>query len=521
MTDHPAVTDEAIRSMLDERARRARPPSFVIDAIVAAAGPRAAHQEMPGSSRAPRLALLGGAVAAVLVVALAVVGPLASRPAGRATPGPGASSVTPGPPSTPLRSTRAAVEPIRLLSPAEAGALIRTRSAALAGTLIVVDGRLDTDVTPTCPLSMRCSTTILADAGSGIGIRPVGDIGPGPWDGSGPVRGALILRLSTATENQRRIAEFVGRLTTPPTGGPAWFVQDLLEGAAHVDGSYAAVEGWLVRDPLHPCASDPHPPVVAYGCPTDDWLSEDAFQPLQPDGSSIGPPAALSLSSGSYDRWAPDPARAGPDGVGVEPREATYLLRLVSDGCGASADCAPPAPRWNIVGRLDPIAGLVAAPTSSPSPSPQIAPPPSGSAWTVADLQAARWPGMSPREFVVRAWLVATPPLRCVARPVPSGLPDFGCDEVDWLTDEPFQPWVADGSTGATRNPPVGIRVQNGAYAAFAPGPASGPFGARTPRQATFLVRFAVHSTCEYGALGAACLGGPMFTWEILAQVAP
>jgi len=135
-------------------------------------------------------------------------------------------------------------------------------------------------------------------------------------------------------------AEYIGTLTVPPTGGPAWFVQDLREGAANVEGSYAAVQGWLVRDPFHPCPSNPQPPVVVYGCPTDDWLSESEFQPLQSDGSSIGPPAALYLSSGSYDTWAADPAPFGQDNLGVIPRFGTFLMWLVSDGCGPNADCS-------------------------------------------------------------------------------------------------------------------------------------------------------------------------------------
>jgi hypothetical protein len=127
------------------------------------------------------------------------------------------------------------------------------------------------------------------------------------------------------------------------------------------------VVGWLVRDPLHPCASDPRNPVVVYGCPTDDYLSEDQFQPLQADGSSIGPPAAIYLSTGSYDRWAPDPAPVGADGRGVEPRHAIYLLWLISDGCGPNADCATPPPRWRIVGRFDPIPPGPAIPSPSPT----------------------------------------------------------------------------------------------------------------------------------------------------------
>jgi hypothetical protein len=238
----------------------------------------------------------------------------------------------------------------------------------LAGTLIAVDGRLETDPTATCHSEGLClKATILAGASGGFAVRPVGDIGPGPWDGSGALAGALILRLSAAVANDLRIVDFVGVLRTPSTNGPAWSVADIIDGAAHVEGSYAAVDGWLVRDPLHPCPFTNRPSGVSYGCPSDDWLTDALFQPLQQDGSSIGSSDGLYLSSGSYHRWAPDPASYGPDSVGVEPRRATYLLWLVSDGCGPSADCATPPPRWRIVGRFDPIPTGPAIPESSPT----------------------------------------------------------------------------------------------------------------------------------------------------------
>jgi hypothetical protein len=278
------------------------------------------------------------------------------------------SSETPAP----TASARIPLDPLQLLTPATAGDLIRTRSTTLSGTLIAVSGRLETDPVA-CGPSKTCGAAVLIGSGSGITIRPMGDVGPGPWDGSGPMEGAFVLRLTGDTENGRATAEFVGRLTTPPSGAPGWFVQDIIEGAAHVEGSYAAVHGWLVRGPLNPCPSDPRNPPVSYGCPTDDWLSESEFQPLEANGQTVGPPASIYLSSGSYDRWAPDPAVAGFGGQGVEPREATYLLQFVSDGCNdvsvRVADCLPPPPRWRIVGRFDPIAS---APTVT-------APPPSAS----------------------------------------------------------------------------------------------------------------------------------------------
>jgi hypothetical protein len=264
------------------------------------------------------------------------------------------------------------------------------------------------------------------------------------------------------------------------------------------------VDGWLVRDPLHPCASDPRNPVVAYGCPSDDWLSEEEFQPLQADGSSIGPRASILLSSGSYDRWAPNPAPAGLGDRGVEPRHAIYLLWLVSDGCGPNADCATPPPRWRIVGRFDPLPDLL---QSSPSPSSQ--PPSTGVVHTVAELVADPASFLN-QDVTVAGWLVATPPLKCV-----------GSCEFDWITDAPFQPWVADGQKGSTREPAVGIRVQNGAYAAFAPSPATGDFGSRTPQFGDWILRQSIGSTCSDAGQPptVVCAGGRTIHWEVIRRL--
>jgi hypothetical protein len=123
--------------------------------------------------------------------------------------------------------------------------------------------------------------------------------------------------------------------------------------------------------------------------------------------------------------------------------------------------------------------------------------------------------------FMVRAWLVATPALRglCVS---PSGSPDYGCIERDWLTDKPFQPYISNGNTGSTRDPSVGLRVQNGAYATFAPDPATGAFVALDPRLGTYLVRATVHDACELlprASTDLPCTGPAVVLWEVVAHL--
>jgi hypothetical protein len=346
---------------------------------------------------------------------------------------------------------------------------------------------------------------------------PVGDIGPGPWNGNGPLTGMFALRTRSVVAVDANVADYIGTLTVPPTGGPAWYVQDLRGGAVTVEGSFAAVRGWLVRTPFHPCPSDPRNPVVVYGCPTDDWLTEDRFQPLQADGSSLGPLAAIYLSTGSYDRWAPNPAQFGPDNVGVQPRYATFLMWLVSDGCGPNADCAAPPPRWRIVGRFDPIEVATASPDVGPTPSPVAVsngPSPSGGVWTVAKLIDERPPTTT--DYLVDGWLEAalTLAVRCAApHPLPSGWPRHDCGRNDWLTDAPFRP------SPTYPEPGIGIPLQSGAYDAFATNPAWADELAE-PRFGRYVVRIALHSTCEAAVPqpGASCAGGAVWTFELVGR---
>ncbi len=506
MTGDRRLDDVAIQAMLTARAGRAEAFRFDPASIVAAAGPRA-RRLRPGAGSFWRAPVAASAIAAAIVVAVLVGSPLVGQPAASQSPvgsGPTISASPPGSASTGSSSPAAPVDPMRVLGPAEAGELIRSQSAFGAGTLIAIKGRLELRDPQRCLSVKPCGPTVLADAGSGFTVQPVGDIGPGPWAGSGPLVGTFVVRLSATIENGIRIVEFVGMLTTPPNGGPAWFVQDLLEGAVHVDGAYAAVDGWLVRDPAHPCGSDPRNPVVVYGCPTDDYLTEDQFQPLQADGSSIGPFASIFLSTGSYDRWAPDPAPAGSGGRGVAPRHATYLLWLISDGCGPNADCAVPAPRWRIVGRFDPL-------PTPPSPSPSTEPPSAEVVHTVAELVTDPMSFIN-QDVTVDGWLVATPPLKCV-----------GSCEFDWITDDAFQPWVSDGQTGSTREPEIGMRVQNGAYAAFADRSATDANGLPIPRFGRYVVRGTVHDACEFLSPAPTdsppCAGPAIVLWEVVERL--
>jgi hypothetical protein len=507
-------TDDAICEMLESRASRVHPSSIDLATIVAAAGPRAPTGFGRALRLAPRLSLVASTFAAVLVAFALIVVPLFNRPMGSATPsGLADASGATGSPSE-VGPSSAPTSSIRLLTPAEIGELARTRSRELSTKVAAVRGRLALDV-PGCS---TCANATFAGGDFGVRVRILGSLRTS-WGTSSARTSAWVIRFTPEVENGLPIVEALGELRTGMSGGLTSTVTELLYDEVGAVGSYAAVDGWLIRTPLHPCASfvmpsDAPTDLPSYGCPEDDYLTDTEFQPTRPDGSSRGPAKGILLPVESYAKWAPNPAQFGS---GFEPRRATFLLQLVDTSpCGPTDYClaGPLIRRWQITARLEPIPNIATVPTSSPS----LVPVPLVAWWRVADLAV---PPLSaaPGDYQVHAYLVRTPPLKCLA--VSAGLPNYSCDEIDWLTDEPFQPWVADGNSGGTREPSVGLRVQNGAYDAFASDPARGPFGAWEPRLGDYLVRRLTAPACigRAQSSGAPCYGGTGLHWEITARL--
>jgi hypothetical protein len=504
-------TDDAIREMLVSRAGRAGQVTFEPSAVAADAIRRADSEPRPVPLM-PRLAVAVTSLAAVLVLVVVVALPLGNRPA-FAPPTLVPSAVAPATPTGSAPAPAPDASP-RVLTPAELGELVRTRATELAGTIVAVSGRLHRDSSIACARGVVCADTVLADSGGGFHIKPVGDIGPGPWDGSGPKDGMFALRMTSNVDGGRPVVEFVGDLAHRDDGTLAVSVADILGGQIQMEGAYAAVDGWLVRDAFHPCASTKQVFIPRYGCPTDDWLTGSAYEPTQPNGSMIGPRDGIYLPTGSYDQWAPDPAPFGPEGLGVEPRRATYLLWLVaSSSCGPNADCVdgPAQLQWRIVGRFDPIPNLDTPPSPGPTPTSVDIPP--RATLTVGDLVE---PSVQPGEYLVRAYLVATPafPSFC------SGTDPTECEN-DYLTDKPFQPFSSGDTFASTHGPKIGITVQIGAYDRFAPNPGSAPSGAIEPRIGTYLIRRYATPICFGGAQPseAPCFGGLGLEWEVIARL--
>jgi hypothetical protein len=507
-------TDAAIREMLESRAGRVQPSSIDLETIVAAAGPRASVRLGRGLRLGPRLSLVASTVAAVLVASALIAVPLFNRPTGSGTPtGLADASAATGSPSE-VGQSSAPTSSIRLLTPAEVGELARARSRELSTKVAAVRGRLALDV-PGCS---TCASATFAGGDFGVRVRILGSLRTS-WGTSSARTSAWVIRFTPEVENGLPIVEALGELRTGMSGGLTSTAIELLYDEVGAVGSYAAVDGWLVRTPLHPCASfvmpsDAPSDLPSYGCPEDDYLTDTEFRPTRADGSSIGPAKGILLPIESYAKWAPDPTVLGP---GVEPRRATFLLQLIhTSPCGPTDNClaGPLIRRWQIAARLEPIPDIATGPT----PAPSLVPVPLVAWWRVADLAVLPF-SATPGDYQVHAYLVRTPLLKCLA--VSAGLPNYSCDEIDWLTDEPFQPWVADGNSGGTREPSIGLRVQNGAYDAFASDPIRGPFGAWEPWLGDFLVRRSTAPMCTGGARssGAPCYGGTGLHWEITARL--
>lgn len=519
MTGHTAIDDDAIRAMLDERAGRIGAPTVDIATIVAAAGQRAIGFTI---WRRPPTAWTGLAAAVAVVVLTASVAllPLTGRPASSATGGP-LGSLTSGPAASvrsgdPGRSASSEAAGPPLVTAAVLGELVRTRSAELAGRYAVVRGPIRLAVPDPGCVGSGCSVATLDGAGGGFTIRVLEPLRTSLSLENAVFPPRFILVRFTDAERELPVLEALSELAMGAAPGPTVTAAELANRQA--SGTYAIVDGWLVRTPVHSCPVPP-PELVppsgrpVYGCPADEYLTDQAYQPVRADGSFVGPADGLSVPSTSYDRFAPDPASA-PHG-GVEPRRAVYLLRAEQLYCPPGARCARLV-AWVVVDRLDPIPG-VAPVTPTEGPEFPVVPPPNGSAWSVAELAGLGFTG--PAEYVVRGYLVATPPLRCLDPPAPSGRPDYGCHEINWLTDEPFQPWVA----GSVRAPGVGLRVQNRAYATFAPDPRFETGVGNAPRLGIYQVRFSVRSTCDLTASspGVDCAGGLYFAWEVVGRVGP
>jgi hypothetical protein len=348
------LDDDDLRAMLEARAGRAS-----IDPVaIVAEGRRRAFEPPPSSHRGPVFgrvaAALGGLAVFAAVIALVAV-PLAFRPA-----------------ASPVASSSG---PARTFPPIQGAVTVSQLESALehpgtaAGITVALQGELIPDPTP-CPTAATCPLEVAGVTTPHI-VVPVEGQDLTPLPASGRLAGVFALRITDRSIEGRVVLEELGQIA-PAGDGLTWPVSGVAA-AGHVLADLFATTGWIVRTPLHPCPSSDD-----QKCGTEDYLTEEAYQPARIDGSVVGPPTdtSINLPMGSYDAWAPAP-NVLPDGV--EPRPVTLLLRLIKGvacptpkDANTSIDCyGLPYDTWQIAGRLDP---LPEAPTASPDPA-STAPP--------------------------------------------------------------------------------------------------------------------------------------------------
>ena len=507
MSSAPArrPSDGAIRAMLTERADRLTPQPVDVSGVFGEAL-RGSRQDRRGWRLWPALSA-GASLAALVAVALVAVVLPSRVPTASSLPSAGPSVVSPA-------SAAPLTTPV-VLSPGQLLAAVSASADGLVGRLVPLRGAL-ASVIHSCPAypldASPCNglTPYISDLTGSVRVRLTTAFLGGSDAIGGPESQIWIVRVTGEHEADQLVVELIGGLKAGPDGGLAFSVNQLLANQdATTVGSFVAVDGWLVRTSSHPCASAVGPgaaDVMRFDCPHEVYLTETEFQPLRADGSSLGPAAGVYLPADAYEQWAPDPAPFSTGGV--VPRRAVYLLRAMPTTCSSGTACQS-FRQAEVLGRLDPLTDEV----SSPEPM---------AAQTVAEVLAASandpFAFADGRQLTVHGWLVRTPPLRCKS----VFIGPYSCGELDFLTDEPFQPWSADGVTGTARTPDVGMRVQNGAYDAFAPDPRLGSDGAYPPHEGTYVVRGVIRSGCETmpqpAGSFAPCSGPAVLFWEIVER---
>jgi hypothetical protein len=343
-------SDDAIRAMLVDRADRVRPEAIDVAALVAGT-PREGARAGRFANVGPRLSI-AAALAIIVVGSALVVGPLVERPAGSATPSGSspASAIASEPPSS-----------VHALDAAELGGLARTRSTELAPRIAVVRGIVTITYGARGCAAPACTTGQLLGTGDGLDLLLTADlIADFAVVGSSTVAGPFVVQFTTATAEGQPVVNVLDRLITDQPDGWTSSVGNARMDDPRGGAAYAAVEGWLVRAPLHSCPSFDRFSLdssVVATCQNEAYLTTREFQPLQADGSSIGAAEALTFASGAYETWAPDPAPYGQGGV--VPRKAVYLLHRDAFTCNAirleGCSMMLLARHWSIVGRLEPI----------------------------------------------------------------------------------------------------------------------------------------------------------------------
>jgi hypothetical protein len=350
--------DDELVELLDRRAGRAKVDPALIGRVAAEA--LASRQQRLGwwqpalRSFTPARKTAASVVAMLAVVSLVGTALFVGGGA-RSTPSP---SRSPGPQVAQTTSVRfTSVEFLRLL---------REQPSAFLGHTILVDGTLG-DILESCARpTVDCPALSFGGAGAADGplVLPADHavraaIGPGAVSLSGTfaieVRSASELALLGNVRLSRsrdfwRPSEVAGVIDS--------YLQSLYP-----------VEGWVARGMAMTCPK-PVPDIPSgrpsYGCPDNDWLTDEAYQPWR-NGGDVPPASGIYLPGGTYDATGPTSPPTGPP---FPPRHGVYLLRTASP-CPPGPTCPEQkysVESWSIVTTLDPV--LVSVPAASAEADP-------------------------------------------------------------------------------------------------------------------------------------------------------
>ncbi len=379
MNKRPEITDESIRELLEERARRAKTGGLLASVRLAAANTPQRRAGWPGfgllrGSLGAGVAGAASLVVLVLVLGIAYGGHLpgvttpSDRPSanGSATSAPASALVEP--PATPVLP--GAAGPVLPLTVDQLNALIQTNPAALTGRQLAITGTV-----ASCVERGRCPAVILVGSRPQLGVVGAEKTSAGAAGLASPtgLTGAFVAVLADS-----RTLTYEQPLGTTADGGayrPSK-LSDVFPKAVTLAQDWL-VHGWIAGfDAALPCPTALVPPSGPqyYGCGSTSSLGDTSAQPVSGLTFRV-PNDGVQVQDHAYDDFAPDPQLTGH---GTEPELATFVVDVVSGPCPPGIFCTfYGGTHWHIVARLDPWPLPVEVSTPSPiSESPAPSPDP-------------------------------------------------------------------------------------------------------------------------------------------------
>ena len=364
----PQLDDQSLAALLERRAGRAELSDGERDMLLGAVLATAAQPIPRWQLRSARALLpLATVLAVIVVMATAILGTAPLQLSGSS------------PSASPGASIPASPSSNRVLTLSELQAAVDASAFDRADRTVIADASIDRAAMlgrlgPLCLAGDTCSIGLLTgihgpDAGdeNGVLVQAGPDVRAVVSPSGDPLTGLLAL-----TIHGRRTIELLGVVRVTPSGEFLWpATETAARGALEMDPAHAiAIRGWLARTNTHvayDCYIRPGSPPPTdspfEGCGASAWIASVATAGLR-----SAPFGSIKVQLGAYSTFAPDPVIES-DGT-VEPRLATYLLRVVVD-----PNCGPTECRgWRVVGRVSEPPPTAAEPSPSAGPSPTASP---------------------------------------------------------------------------------------------------------------------------------------------------